>query len=897
MALVSAVSSEIHLEMLCCSDSSKILSSACRILQNSVIFEGSDTGLDLPDIRCCSCPLHRGGQMELEAVASVVMAKLKDMMSDDMTDKRVIEKALEEMKRVIADTHEDQRNSEEFKNWAEECLLSLYNVEDTVESFPLGMARQNKKWGFLMNHSLVLRNFTACQKLRRKMKRIPSGIKQVINKKPKGCSNGTHTYMGDQNDGAAEDGDIEDHNNEDSAESKVRLHSAMVQSSFSMIPEIDEEEQEVDDPPRLDLAEQTKLVDTNDPRRSISEKSLRDEVHDLVDRLTKTAEDGRALIVQLVGPMGSGKTTLARAVYGSRKIKNHFMSGCAWFTISKESNTSDVLQNLLKQNDKTWEELRTGFLDSQNRSTLLLITTDVNWMWYVSPPNYLHDVKSLGFLHKKKRLTEKYSWSLFLKKAGWDTREEGKEDQGLKQRILDVCYGLPLNTVLFGSLLSIKKGANCLDYLQQILNSQINWKREDIVSLSYADLPYHLKQCVLYLVLFPKEYDIPVRRLLRLWLSEGFVECKPDIPEDMVQENFDNLVKHSDIQVERKDSPAKEVGSLLSRIIGKGFGLLRVLDLEGVYKPSLPENLGDLFLLIYLGLRWTFLDSLPSSVGDLPYLETLDIPVKNGLDQLCHLRESGITFRLNNCEDLLNWISGLTSLQSLRLRSKNDVGHPSHFGGKLLSLSSLSKLSHLNLLRKLPKLPENLPQGLKVLTLSLSKLTEDPMPILGKLRQLNVLRLLSDSYMGKKMVCPQGGFEELRVLKLWNLKNLEEWNMEERGMEKLKNMEEWNVEERSMEKFKEINIRCCNKLMSIPSGLMKQRSLKELVITNMHEEFIQTIKKLTRNRDVILTHKDYIFTPLPVSFSLPTISLFLLGFASTLCAIASYLPRRAPSLP
>ncbi|PHU01363.1 hypothetical protein BC332_31150 [Capsicum chinense] len=803
----------------------------------------SSSGLDLPDIRCCSCPLHRGGQMELEAVASVVMAKLKDMMSDNMMDKRVIEKPLEEIKRVIADTHEDQRNSEEFKNWAEECLLSLYNVEDTVESFALGMARQNKKWSFLMNHSQVLKNFTACQKLRRKMKRIPSGIKQVINKKPKGCSNGTRTYMGDQNGGAAEDGDIEDHNNEDSAESKVRLHSAMVQSSFSMIPEIDEEEQEVDDPPR-------------------------DEVHDLVERLTKTTEDGRALIVQLVGPIGLGKTTLARAVYGSRKIKNHFKSGCAWFTISKESNTSDVLQNLLKQvgdckdsvdltndriweclkgknylivlddvqNDKTWEELRTGFLDSQNRSTLLLITTDVNWMWYISPPNYLHDVKSLGFLHKKKRLTEKYSWSLFLKKAGWDTREEGKEDQGLKQRILDVCCGLPLNTVLFGSLLSIKKGANRLDYLQQILNSQINWKREDIVSLSYADLPYHLKQCVLYLVLFPKEYDIPVRRLLRLWLSKGFVECKPDIPEDMVQENFDDLVKRSLIQISklrsdgsprrcrllgvlhdyllpkaksirlfhvhsrensvpcnRKDTPAKEVGSLLSRIIGKGFGLLRVLDLEGVYKPSLPENLG------------------------------------------------------------------LTSLQSLRLRSKNDVGHPSHFGGKLLSLSSLSKLSHLNLLRKLPKLPENLPQGLKVLTLSLSKLTEDPMPILGKLRQLNVLRLLSDSYMGKKMVCPQGGFEELRVLKLWNLKNLEEWNMEERAMEKLKNMEEWNVEERSMEKLKEINIRCCNKLMSIPSGLMKQRSLKELVITNMHEEFIQTIKKLTRNRDVILTHRLYIY--------------------------------------
>ncbi|TMW86919.1 hypothetical protein EJD97_020703 [Solanum chilense] len=970
--------------------------------------------------------------MELAAEASVVIERLKDTLSNEITNKRVIENALEDMQRAIADTND----SEEFKKWAEGCMHSLYYVEDSVESFVLDIAPQNKKWSFLMNHSLVLKNFMAC-KLTKKMKRIPSDIKRVINEKHRGTgeqdarSNGTTTYMGDQNGAEAEDGDIEDHNDEDSA--KVRLISPKAQCSYPMIPEREEIVLEVDKKPlrcigdvplrldrenislrcisdksmRLDRATQARLIYTYSyDDEELEMFDIKQEVYDLVERLTTTADDGRPPIVQIAGKMGSGKTTLARAVYRNRKIRNHFESGCAWVTISKEFNKPDILQNLLKQmgdskdsvdlttnelesrllecfnkekylivlddvqSEQMWEELRSVFLDSRNGSKLLLITTSISPMWYVSPPNCIHKVK---------KLSNNYSWNLFMKKAGWDTWELGDEHQDLKQRVLDVCSGLPLNIVLLGSMLSTKGDTNRFDYLQKMLRT--NWETKDIVSLSYTDLPDHLKLCVLYLVLFPKEYDIPVRRLFRLWLSEGFVNPKPDkFPEDVVQENFDDLVKRSLIQIskfrsdgsprrcrllgvlhdyllpkaqnikffhvhcstcstedtvllnvrrlvehassrdiysdasrfkhlrsylsfnfQRKDTPAKEVGILLSSVITKGFGLLRVLDLEGVYKPSLPENLGELFHLRYLGLRWTFLDALPSSVGDLPYLETLDVkhtninnlptsmwkskklrhlnlshirldmpqhsdtnslptlltlwglsvdddsPVKNGLDRLCNLREAGITFCLTDCDHLLNWISNLTSLQSLRLRSINDVGHPSRFGNEPLSLSKLSNLSHLNLLGILPNLPENLPQGLKVVTLSLSKLTDDPMPILGKLQHLNVLRLLSDSYMGKEMVCPQGGFKELRVLKIW----------------KLKNLEKWDVEEAAMEKLKEINIRCCNKLMSIPEILRKKPSLRELIITNMPEEFKQNVNKYMRSRDLIFTFKDYDFTSLP----------------------------------
>ena len=53
--------------------------------------------------------------------------------------------------------------------------------------------------------------------------------------------------------------------------------------------------------------------------------------------------------------------------------------------------------------------------------------------------------------------------------------------------------------------------------------------------------------------------------------------------------------------------------------------MLRVLDLERVFRPQLPKVLSTLVLLRYLGLRWTYLESLPSSISNLLKLQTLDV--------------------------------------------------------------------------------------------------------------------------------------------------------------------------------------------------------------------------------------------------------------------------------
>ena len=87
---------------------------------------------------------------------------------------------------------------------------------------------------------------------------------------------------------------------------------------------------------------------------------------------------------------------------------------------------------------------------------------------------------------------------------------------------------------------------------------------------------------------------------------------------------------YASFKVEKQGRSNSEIVTLLKKIIeGRDRVLLKVLDLEGVYKPQLPKKLGELRNLKYLGLRWTGLDSCPASIGDLPCLETIDLKYTN----------------------------------------------------------------------------------------------------------------------------------------------------------------------------------------------------------------------------------------------------------------------------
>lgn len=80
----------------------------------------------------------------------------------------------------------------------------------------------------------------------------------------------------------------------------------------------------------------------------------------------------------------------------------------------------------------------------------------------------------------------------------------------------------------------------------------------------------------------------------------------------------------------RRGVLTKDISTFLRKMTSEtNYSLLRVLDLDDVYKPSLQGVLHKLVLLRYIGLRSAVLDSIPGAVADLHHLETLDIKHTN----------------------------------------------------------------------------------------------------------------------------------------------------------------------------------------------------------------------------------------------------------------------------
>ncbi|KAB1227262.1 putative disease resistance RPP13-like protein 1 [Morella rubra] len=111
------------------------------------------------------------------------------------------------------------------------------------------------------------------------------------------------------------------------------------------------------------------------------------------------------------------------------------------------------------------------------------------------------------------------------------------------ESILARCEGLPLAIVTISGVLATKERIEEWDMIQRSLSDELKENvrlnsMQKILSLSYYDMPSHLKPSFLYLSVFPDYHLIDKMRLIRLWIAEGFVKAREGMTLEEVADSY-----------------------------------------------------------------------------------------------------------------------------------------------------------------------------------------------------------------------------------------------------------------------------------------------------------------------------------------------------------------------
>lgn len=131
-----------------------------------------------------------------------------------------------------------------------------------------------------------------------------------------------------------------------------------------------------------------------------------------------------------------------------------------------------------------------------------------------------------GNIHIIQPLSEHDSQKLFYGRVFRSESPCPPQLKDVSQEIIKKCHGLPLALIAIASLLANKSDSNSWlqvkDSMAFVFTSQ---QVGDILLLSYYDLPYHLKACLLYFSTYPENYRIGKEEIIWRWIAEGFIPC------------------------------------------------------------------------------------------------------------------------------------------------------------------------------------------------------------------------------------------------------------------------------------------------------------------------------------------------------------------------------------
>lgn len=328
----------------------------------------------------------------------------------------------------------------------------------------------------------------------------------------------------------------------------------------------------------------SKLVGISRPKREIMELLKQKDVPNseggfhLDDKESKHRK-----VISICGSGGLGKTTLANKVY--EEIKGQY-DCCAFVSVSRNPDMANVLRNILSQasqqpfsnteaadiqqlirtinyflkdkrylivvddvwKEDTWETISYALVKNSQGSRVITTTRIHGVAESCSSSQHDH-------VHFIRPLDPNESKILFLRRIFGSELKCPKHLIKVSEKILKQCDGLPLAIISISGLLANKPQSE--DQWERVRKSigraiekDPNVKRMmQILSLSYYDLPPHLKSCLLYFSTFPEDIALGKKYLIRRWIAEGFIREEHGYSlYDLGERSFNELINRSLIQ-------------------------------------------------------------------------------------------------------------------------------------------------------------------------------------------------------------------------------------------------------------------------------------------------------------------------------------------------------------
>ncbi|KAL6603557.1 hypothetical protein ACP70R_043918 [Stipagrostis hirtigluma subsp. patula] len=436
-------------------------------------------------------------------------------------------------------------------------------------------------------------------------------------------------------------------------------------------------------------------------------------------------------------------------------------------------------------------------------------------------------------------------------------------------------------------------------------NPELNWI-SNVLNMSLHDLPSYLRSCFLYCSLYPEDYKIRRNTICKLWIAEGLVEDGGNgITMEQVAEYYlTELTQRSLLQVTERNACGRartfimhdlvrEVTSSIAKMekFGTAYGNVSITQAAHEARrlsirraqslDSLASSRLRSFILfdfevssswIYdvvsrfriLRVLFSYVEELPLEITILTNLRHLHVCVIRDLQQrsldclsatkilgnICHLKNLQSLHTVSANKDLASELGNLTQMRSLTIMNVrqcyvtelwNSLTKMPNLRKLLFFASDVDEILSFKVLNPLPNLKflwlagkldgGMLPsifskfEKLTQLKLDWSGLKKDPISSFSLM--LNLVDLwLFGAYGGEQLTFRTGWFPKLKSLQLADMEHLNQIEIENGTMMSLHLLE----------------LAGLRNLKAVPEGIKYIRTLHQLYITDMSNEFIERLQ-------------------------------------------------------